>query len=436
MATVHNFSQPPEGSPRYTGRQLVMVDAGATHKTILSKAGKASLKLASFKDYCKKDSPDFQKAFEEADGIVFEQCGVAVINEGKEAQISRLLEAADSKKTFYYSEPERYVYALSDSLEDFMSGYKSAAEDIYNRIKAKNNGLAEEEEDTYLDDDKASWGIHAVGALDSKYTGKGTKVAILDTGFYLEHPDFVTRKIISKSFVKGQEVKDLNGHGTHCTGISTGDINKKTGRRYGVAKEAEIFVGKVLSNAGSGTDSSILAGIDWAMSNKCNVISMSLGAPVQPGETYSKIYNDVAEKALNNGTLIIAAAGNDSRRDLGKIAPVGHPANCPAIMAVAALDNHLAVAYFSSGGINKDGGQIDVAAPGVNVYSSWKAPDDYNTISGTSMATPFVAGSAALFWEKNPKASASDIWMYLTQQARRLDQKATDVGSGLVQVPK
>lgn len=163
---------------------------------------------------------------------------------------------------------------------------------------------------------------------------------------------------------------------------------------------------------------------------------MSLGAPVEPGETYSNIYNDLAKKALSKGTLIVAAAGNESRRDRGRIAPVGHPANCPAIMAVAALDSDLDIAYFSCGGINSDGGQIDIAAPGVDIYSSWKSPDNYNTISGTSMATPFVAGIAALYWEENPNASAADIWTYLIQNAKRLNLSSSDVGAGLVQAPK
>jgi subtilisin family serine protease len=200
-----------------------------------------------------------------------------------------------------------------------------------------------------------------------------------------------------------------------------------------VAKEANIYIGKVLSNDGSGSDSGILAGMEWAITNNCKVISMSLGAAVEPGETYSNIYNDIAKKALAKGTLIIAAAGNESRRDLGIINPVGHPANCPAIMAVAALDKNLNVAYFSCGGINSDGGQVDVAAPGVDIYSSWVSPENYNIISGTSMATPCVAGIAALFCEAFPKASASDIWMYLTQHALRLNQNASDVGAGLVQ---
>ena len=102
------------------------------------------------------------------------------------------------------------------------------------------------------------------------------------------------------------------------------------------------------------------------------------------------------------------------------------------IMSVAALDNDLQVAYFSCGGINLNGGQVDIAAPGVDIYSSWKGKK-YVTISGTSMATPFVAGIAALLWERYPKATAAEIWMKLAQQARRLNLPSTDVGTGLAQ---
>jgi subtilisin len=380
----------------------VKLDSKATHKAITTHAKSASLKLASFSDYS-EGVKDFHKAFDEADGIVFEQFGVAVINEDKEKQVSILTESSSSKNTFIYSEPERYVYALPDSFEEFMRGYKSAVDDIFNRVTSKGKSHVIKGTASYQDDAIASWGIHATNILSTQYSGKGVNVAILDTGFNLKHSDFVGRTIISKSFIKGQKVDDQNGHGSHCIGISTGNINKNTGRRYGVAKDANIYIGKVLSNAGSGSDSGILAGMEWAITNGCKIISMSLGAPVEPGETYSNIYNDLAKKALSKGTLIVAAAGNESRRDRGRIAPVGHPANCPAIMAVAALDSDLDIAYFSCGGINSDGGQIDIAAPGVDIYSSWKSPDNYNTISGTSMATPFVAGIAALYWEQNPK---------------------------------
>lgn len=427
--------QPIEGNrPKFTGKHLVMLNANTAPKAIITRAKNASLRLASFSDY-KEDVENFGNAFNEADGIVFENSGIAVINKKNKSQISKLIATDGGRNAFIYSEPERYVYALADKSKEYLRGYKAAVDHLYKKVLTESRKSRAKAFD-FKDDDQATWGIHATKVLKSGFTGKKINLAILDTGFNLKHPDFVNRTIVSESFIKGQTVDDKNGHGSHCTGISAGDINKKTGRRYGVAKGANIYIGKVLSNAGSGTDSGILAGIEWAITNGCKVISMSLGAPVDPGESYSNIYNDLGKKALAKGTLIIAAAGNDSQRDKGIVAPVGHPANCPSIMAVAALDNKLAVAWFSNGGLNTDGGQIDIAAPGVDVYSSWKSPANYNTISGTSMATPFVAGMAALFWEANPGATASDIWLYLTQNAMRLELPATGVGAGLVQPPK
>jgi subtilisin len=113
---------------------------------------------------------------------------------------------------------------------------------------------------------------------------------------------------------------------------------------------------------------------------------------------------------------------------------VGHPANCPSIMAVAALDQRLDVAWFSCAGLNPRGGQVDIAAPGVDIYSSWPSTL-YNTISGTSMATPHVAGIAALIAEADSSARGHALWTRLIQAADRLNQPARDVGAGLVQAP-
>lgn len=207
------------------------------------------------------------------------------------------------------------------------------------------------------------------------------------------------------------------------------------GPRYGVAHDAEIYAGKVLSNAGSGSDSQILGGINWAVQDKCVVISMSLGAGTRPGQSYSRVFEAVAARAQRAGTLIVAAAGNESNRP-GEVNPVGHPANCPSIMAVAALDSALGVARFSNRGINPDGGQVDIAAPGVDVYSSYPLPTRYRRLNGTSMATPHVAGVAALFAEANPGARGAALGQLLTTRARRLTSlSSADVGAGLVQAP-
>jgi subtilisin len=117
------------------------------------------------------------------------------------------------------------------------------------------------------------------------------------------------------------------------------------------------------------------------------------------------------------------------------ILPVSHPANCPSIMAIAAVDAQMQIAYFSNGGLNPQGGQIDLAGPGVAVHSSWPRPALYNTISGTSMATPHVAGVAALLAEANPNARGVSLGALLAREARRLTLPSRDVGSGLVQAP-
>jgi subtilisin family serine protease len=139
---------------------------------------------------------------------------------------------------------------------------------------------------------------------------------------------------------------------------------------------------------------------------------------------------------MDMGTLIIAAAGNDSQRSHDTIKPVNHPGNCPNIMAVGALDNNSAIANFSCGGLNPDGGSVDIAGPGVEIYSSWKKPQEYAIISGTSMATPYVAGVAAMLWEAFPDASAREIWEKLTEGARNVGLPARDAGTGLVQAPQ
>ncbi len=415
--------------PKFTGRRLVKIDPEASHQTISSRAKNASIRLASFSDYS-EGHEDFTRAFEDSDGILFDGFRIAIVNENRDDRVKKLTESSKTKNTFFYSEPERFVYAIQNinylSSKDINTGSEVQVKDS-NGSKTGFN---------FNDDGTASWAIHAIKINESEYSGKGVNIAILDTGFNITHPDFSGRSITVRSFISGEEVNDLNGHGSHCTGLAAGNINHVTRMRYGVAKGVNIFVGKVLSNEGSGSDSSILAGMEWAITNHCKVISMSLGAQVYPGESYSNIYNDIAKKAISKGTIIIAAAGNESRRDKGIISPVGHPANCPAIMAVAALDRKLDVAYFSCGGINQDGGQVDIAAPGVDIYSSWKNPVGYNTISGTSMATPIVAGVAALFCEAYPSASASDIWKYLTQNAMRLVLNFSDVGAGFVQPPK
>ncbi|MGV9714021.1 S8 family serine peptidase [Gordonia sp. NPDC003424] len=361
-----------------------------------------------------------------ADATLFAELGVAVV--AADADQADALRAVDGG-VILAVEPERVYYAIeSPESADYVRGYRDGVADLSARL-VPDIGIPGMRE-MYDDTDAYTWGLQATGADRTTATGTGTKVAVLDTGFTFDHPDFAGRTIVSRSFISGEDARDAHGHGTHCVGTVAGPAHPDGTRRYGVAPDVEIHVGKVLGNDGSGTDAGILAGINWAIASGCQVISMSLGADVR---TPSVAYERVGSRALTAGTLIVAAAGNNANRpaDPGF---VGVPANSPSIMAIAAVDHTMRVATFSAAGTAVEGGQIDVAGPGVDVYSSWLMPQRYNTISGTSMATPHVAGLAAL-WHQQTGATGRDLWTQIVQHAQRLTAASTDVGSGLCLAP-
>ncbi|MEG4112914.1 MULTISPECIES: S8 family serine peptidase [unclassified Microcoleus] len=362
---------------------------------------------------------------EAAGGAVFPTLGVAVVSLD-EGGFSSIMTSAGEDSAILAIEPERTFYAIGDGLSaDYLRGYRDAVNNLYD--KATTTEAAEiEKQECFSDDSDSTWGLKATKAIDSLLTGSGMKVAVLDTGLDLQHPDFAGRSIVSQSFVPGEDVQDGNSHGTHCIGTACGfkDLN---GRRYGIAYESTIYVGKVLSNAGSGASGWILAGMEWAIANGCQVISMSLG---NTNPKPSTAYETVGRRALQNGCLIVAAAGNH-----GPTKTVGQPANSPSIMAVAAVDNCVQVPDFSATSDLIQGTKVDIAAPGVKVYSSVPMNKGrYAAYNGTSMATPHVAGLAALYAESTGKRGA-ELWQLLTAYAMALPLPNTRVGSGLVQAP-
>jgi subtilisin family serine protease len=433
--------------PGTTGRFLVLLreDGGAGAQTLNKVAG---LKVATTADFSTAGAT--AEGLGAAGGIVFEGLGVAVVD-AEPDQVNALSAAGESG--ILAVERERIVHAIGETLLpgvarlappaplsgggvqlEYVRGYRDALVNLYEGLTNGADADAAAEAAAAFREEDATWGLQAVGVPACRFTGRGIRVAVLDTGFDAGHPDFVGRAVSMRSFIEGEEAQDGHGHGTHCIGTALGGDRPATLPRYGVACHAEIFSGKVLSNAGSGSDAGILAGIQWAVANGCAVVSMSLGAPVGPGATHSRVFETAARRALRAGTLIIAAAGNESERP-GFIAPVGHPANCPSIMAVAALDSRFQVAPFSCGGLNPQGGQVDIAGPGVAVRSSWPRPLLHRTINGTSMATPHVSGVAALYAEADPDARGRALMSILVQSARRLELPGRDVGAGLVQAP-
>ncbi|HEX2299267.1 MAG TPA: S8 family serine peptidase [Pseudonocardiaceae bacterium] len=376
-----------------TGRYLVLLEPDAVDEGARALNQLAGLRLAD---------PTVEGPADEFDGVMLRELGVAVVTAAPE-QAAVLARVVTEPGPVTVVEPERVVRAIGPA--------------------------APAAQPWSITETSLTWGLQAIRADASPATGAGVRVAVLDTGLDLYHPDLTGRTIVSRSFISTEQVQDGHGHGTHCIGTACGPRFPAVLPGYGVAYRSEIYVGKVLSNRGSGVDGGILEGINWAAGNGCRVASMSLGAPTQPGQPYSQVFEQVAQRAMQLGTLIIAAAGNDSDRSSGYIAPVAHPANCPSIMAVGAVDAQYRIANFSNG---SDIGQIDLVGPGVDVYSSWPMPTRYRRLNGTSMATPHVAGVAALIAEQQ-QARPDQIWVRLTQSARRLNLPSRDVGAGLVQ---
>jgi subtilisin len=440
--------QPPP--PGFTGRYLVLLEQDDHAAGVPALRNVAGLRVARSSDYADRS---VLSALAEADGLVFDTLRVAVVNAPPDG--FRAMAAAPVASGILAIEPERLVHVLPGervaipamppgpapdassvdaAYSAYLRGYRDGVADLAGRLlrEPTPTGLSAAETSSACCEAELTWGLQATHAGFSTWSGRGVRVAVLDTGVDLEHPDFTGRSIRVASFVPEEGPEDGHGHGTHCIGTACGTASPARPPRYGIAGGAEILAGKVLDSRGGGDDGGVLAGIDWALTNGCGVVSLSLGAPVHVGDRPSAVFEQVGRRALRRGTLIVAAAGNESRRP-DEVRPVSHPANCPSIMAVAAVDRNLQVAWFSCAGVHPQGGQIDIAAPGVAVRSAWPGSQPYNTLNGTSMAAPHVAGIAALLAEADQTARGYALWALLVQLARRLPLPPGDVGAGLVQ---
>ena len=279
------------------------------------------------------------------------------------------------------------------------------------------------------------WGLRVIGALDTEFTGKGVRVCVIDTGLNILHPDLLKvdtahrRSFVGDSTVMGAHA----GHGTRCAGIVGGKAPPAQSPRYSVAPEAELFVAKVMGDDGISLEA-IIAAIGWAVEKNCAVVSMSLGDEFPATKFSSDAMESAASAALAKGTLIVAGAGNDSLRpDL--VQPVDHPANCKSIMAVAAIDHTKKIASYSNAGPALGRAKVDITAPGISRSASF--PTMYRTEAGTSIATAFVAGVAALYAEACPNVRGQALWDLLCAKAEKLPgHNARDFGAGLVRAPR
>lgn len=312
-----------------------------------------------------------------------------------------------------------------------------------------------------------AWGVTAVGADTSPFTGAGVTVAVLDTGIDADHPAFAGVQLVTQDFTGARSAEDDHGHGTHCAGTILG--RDLAGERIGVARGVtKALIGKVLGGPSGGGSDTLATAMMWAADNGANVISMSLGidfpgwvqelvttnglpipaatsialedyrANVRLFEQVANLLN--ARAAVAQTTLVVAAAGNESERG-GSPAytiNVSPPAAAYGVLSVAALGQGaggLTVAPFSNT-------LATVAGPGVGVKSAW-LNGGTNTISGTSMATPHVAGVTALWAEKllalgplSPVLLQSKLVASATTDGLAAGSTPLDVGAGIVKAPQ
>ena len=408
--------------PATTGRFLITFKEGAAEQGAEHLESVSGFRTANAKDF-KAQAVRLEETGD-AEAVVFPEIGVALV--GSEAAASRGMtaEAAIEEDSPVQSiDPEYFMFATAVNTADYMRGILRMAQMISADLGEAPSGVIEEF-DVTPEAVGATPGLILSRVPFSSRDGNGIKVAVLDTGFDLGHPEFAGRSMTTQTFV-GQPVQDLHGHGTHTAGTACGPKSPPgLIPRYGIGFRTAMFIGKVLTNSGSGTQAQVLAGMNWAIANKCAVISMSLGAPIPPQPSYTA----AGAAALANGCLIVAAAGNDSHRPT-IIKPAGAPANSPTIMSVAALDVNLRPAVFSNGG------KVDISGIGVNVFSSFPRPTLHKTLSGTSMATPHVAGCAALWAQTSSALRGTALRAKLIATARHLPFPPSDVGAGLVQAP-
>lgn len=254
--------------------------------------------------------------------------------------------------------------------------------------------------------------INAPAAWEAGLDGTGTKVAVLDTGWDPDHPDLVGQVVASAGFTDESTAVDGHGHGTHVAATVAGTGAGSDGSRPGVAPGAQLLIGKVLDDDGFGPTSGIIQGMEWAVGSGADVVNMSLGSvPTDGTDPMSLAVDNLTE---SSGALFVIAAGNDGRDYY-----VNSPGAATRALTVGAVSNEGQLAWFSSRGprVGDHAIKPEITAPGENITAarasgtSMGSPVDelYTSASGTSMATPHVAGAAALAIQRMPDASADEI---------------------------
>ncbi|WP_088104358.1 S8 family peptidase [Halalkalibacter urbisdiaboli] len=283
----------------------------------------------------------------------------------------------------------------------------------------------EKDDPVQVQSQQIDWGavkIQAPSVWKNGLSGKGVKVAIIDTGIDTNHPELDVVKGVS--FVSSTtSFIDDNGHGTHVAGI-IGAKNNQSGV-IGIAHEVSLYAVKVLDRRGEGYTSNVIEGIEWALKQEVDLINLSMG-----GRTKSASLEAILNRAYEQGVLVIAAAGNEGTSD-GAGNTVDYPAAYESVIAVAAVDKQDKRAPFSATGV-----AVEVAAPGVSIYSTY-LNQSYKVDNGTSMAAPHVTAHLALLKQAYPRATHIELRKMLQQQTIDLGEKGRDphFGYGRIEIP-
>ncbi len=407
---------------QHTGRLLITLADGAGHAELAELLGIEAVAAGH------GHGTELNDALARRTCVCFERLGIAVVPDTHQLESIQGL-VADAASPVLAVDAERRVFALAS--DDYVAGFRDGVDALADGILGSGSPPEDGDDDGWDDTDADTWARLSVGAGLVAETGRDVRVAVLDTGVDTDHPELVDAIAVTESFVEGEDAEDGNGHGTHVAGTIAGR-SPEDGPAYGIAPGVALHVGKVLSDAGSGSDATVLDGIEWALERDCALISMSLGSPWEGPDPYPAAYEQAARRAIEAGALLVAATGNDSPRP-DEVAPVAAPANAPSILAVAAIDRHDEVAPFSNASLQPPG-VVDLAAPGVEVLSAY---NDGGTrgLSGTSMACPHVAGVAALLRERRPDISPLELMGLLHRDARRIAQTTIEVGTGAAFAP-
>jgi thermitase len=331
---------------------------------------------------------------------------------GKELQ---LIEALSHNPAVEYAEPDEAVTAATN---DQYFGRQYALQNV-------GQSFTNTKGDLFVAAGTPDADVDAVEAW-TVTTGAGIKVAVLDSGVANDNTDITPKVVARANFTNGETGDDNYGHGTHVAGIVAATANNTQGVA-GTCPGCTILDGKVLNDSGVGSSSGLANGINWAVSNGAKVINMSLGVRA------SRTLETAVNYAWSKGVVLVAAAGNGGNQS--KI----YPGAYPNVIAVAATDNTDAKASFSTYGAS----WVDIAAPGVNVYSTFpnhafvlgtqnNRSFGYDVGNGTSMSAPIVAATAALAWSSHPGATNTSVRATVESTADKIAGTGTYWANGRV----